>query len=123
MEVAAQVHIDTAHRIVHCFSAADSFQKVMYDGPLIVVGYDPFCFSEDVTCKPGRQQEVDNRVVEAQHGVMKLHDDQVFIVARIANDSRVRSRHAGDIEVRLDTHTTLFAIVASSTAATVGTTV
>ncbi len=114
---AAHRSADTVHCLIHRHGAANSLQEVMHYCPLIVVRHDPFGFSKDVACKPGRQQQVDDGVVEAQHGVMKLHDDQVLIVARITNDSRVCACHAGDIEVRLDAHTSILAIVAGSTGA------
>ena len=69
--------------------AADPLQEVVHHRPLVVVRHDPLRLGEDVARERRGQQQVHDGVVEAQHRVMELHDDQVLVVARVADDGRV----------------------------------
>jgi hypothetical protein len=68
---------------------ADSFKEVANDCPLVVVRDDLSCFDEDIAGEPRDDQRIDDLVVEPQHRVVKLADDQVLVVPRIPNHGRV----------------------------------
>src|SRR5687767_5436193 len=53
--------------------------------------------------------------METQHCVMELRHNQVLIVARISNDGRVRTRNAGNVEIRLRDRASGLAITARPT--------
>lgn len=66
----------------------DPRQEVVDDGPLVVPADDPLCLAEELTAGETcalLTDMLDDLVVEAYEQQVQLRDDQVLVVARIAD--------------------------------------
>jgi hypothetical protein len=82
-----------------------------------MVCHDSLGFGEDVARESHRQQQVDDGVVEAQHRMLELHDDEILVVPRIADDRGVGDRDTRNVEARLRDHAARRAVSAWSSRA------
>src|SRR4029079_15627339 len=72
----------------------------MHDAPLVVMRDDLLGFGEDVAWECSGHKEIDDAVVKREHRVMQLRHDEVFIIARVADDRREGAIRLGDDGVR-----------------------
>ena len=103
-EVTANRRVHCGERIVDDCASAHAPEIVMHNCPMVVMRYDLLCFCEDVTGERAENEHINDSVVEAQHGVMKLRHNQVFVVARIADNGRVCCSDARHVPVGLLQH-------------------
>jgi len=76
---------------------SETFHKIVEHHPLIVPCYCLACLGKDIGWRCGRSRDqITNLVVELQEGEMRLSDEQVFIVAMVADQSEA-FRAAGKI--------------------------
>jgi hypothetical protein len=57
--------------------------------PLVVVRHNAFGLSKYVARECSYQEQVDDAVMEAEHRVVELHDQQILVIAWIPNDGSV----------------------------------